>query len=65
MKVVLETMTMCHCVSFIFVFLGALVIIFGASFKASPMMTFNLGDSFACAQNLANIDVSQDPQIYR
>ena len=49
MKVRLETMSKLHCTLFILVLLTAIVIIFGASFKAQYMLIYNTGDSYICA----------------
>ena len=49
MKVLLDTMSRCHCFTFAFVFVASLIIIFAASFKSEAMMVFNKGDSFSCA----------------
>jgi hypothetical protein len=37
--------------TFIITFLAAIVVIFGASFKAQQMLIYNQGDSYTCAHN--------------
>ena len=49
MKTRLETMSKLHCFAFIAVFLGTLLIVFGASFQVADMLIYNTGDSFTCA----------------
>ena len=48
MKIRLETMSKCHCGAFIAACVIIMVIIFGASFEAPDMLTYNLGDSQTC-----------------
>jgi hypothetical protein len=37
----LDTMSRCHCLNFVLVFVASLIIIFAASFKSEAMMVFN------------------------
>ena len=68
MRVLIETMNGWHCMGFISVFVGTMIVVFAASFFTESMFVYNTGDSYTCAQNYYEImmmprDPSQIEQV--